>query len=79
MPVLRDVERVGEDVWRLVEALTLAFVHLMGALVRDDTLRDGALNFDNLGKSIDKAADFMVRFVDAVTSAVEMVTDLFDA
>ena len=79
VPLMKDAWHVLGDVWRVVEKLAQAFVRLIGAFSGDKNLKDGALTFDNIGKAIDKAADYMVRFVDAVTSAELVVIDLFDA
>lgn len=82
VPVLKDAEHVLQDVWKVAEKLAEAFIRIVGALSGDNSLRDGALNMDNLGKAIDTAADYMVRFVDAMTSAelvmIDMVTTLAD-
>jgi hypothetical protein len=79
VPILKDAEHVLWDVWKVTEALARAFVRLIGAFSGDQSLKDGALTFENVGKAIDKAADYMVRFVDAVTSAELVVIDLFNA
>lgn len=79
VPILHDALHVLKDVWKVTEALAHAFIRLIGAFSGDQQLRNGALNFDNFGKAIDKAADYMVTFVDAVTSAELVVIDLFNA
>jgi hypothetical protein len=79
VPILKDAWRVMEDMWKVAEKLTQAFIRLIGALSGDKGLKDGKLNMENFGKAIDKAADYMVRFVDAVTSAELVVIDLFNA
>jgi hypothetical protein len=79
VPILKDAAHVLQDVWKVTEALARAFVRLIGAFSGDQSLKDGALTFENVGKAIDKAADYMVRFVDAVTSAELVVIDLFNA
>ncbi len=79
VPVLKDALHVMQDVWKVAEAIARAFVRLIGALSGDRELEKGALTFDSMGKAIDKAADYMVRFVDAVTSAELVVIDLFNA
>jgi hypothetical protein len=76
VPILKDTEHIMQDVWKVAEKLASAFVRIIGALSGDDSLRDGALNMDNLGKAIDKAADYMVQFVDAMTSAELVMIDI---
>jgi Transglycosylase SLT domain len=76
VPILKDTEHIMQDVWKVAEKLAGAFVRIIGAFSGDDSLRDGALNMDNLGKAIDKAADYMVRFVDAMTSAELVMIDI---
>jgi transglycosylase-like protein with SLT domain len=82
VPLLKDAEHVMQAVWRVAEKLAEAFVRIVGAISGDDSLRNGALTFDSLGKAIDKAADYMVQFVDAMTSAqlvmIDMVMTLAD-
>lgn len=79
VPIMKDALHVLQDVWKVTEALARAFVRLIGAFSGDKELQKGALTFDSIGKAIDKAADYMVRFVDAVTSAELVVIDLFNA
>ena len=79
VPILKDAEHVLHDVWLVAEKLAQAFVRIIGAISGDDSLRNGALTFDSLGKAIDKAADYMVKFVDAMTSAQLVVIDLVEA
>jgi hypothetical protein len=76
VPILKDTEHIMQDVWKVAERLAQAFIRIVGALSGDDSLRDGALNMDNLGKAIDTAADYMVRFVDAMTSAELVMIDI---
>jgi hypothetical protein len=76
VPILKDTEHIMQDVWKVAEKLASAFVRIMGALSGDNSLRDGAFSFDNLGKAIDKAADYMVQFVDAMTSAELVMIDI---
>jgi hypothetical protein len=78
VPVLKDTQYVLQDVWKVTEALARAFVRLIGAISGDKELEKGALTFDSIGKAIDKAADYMVEFVDAVTSAELAVIDLLN-
>jgi hypothetical protein len=78
VPILKDAEHVLQDVWKVTEALARAFVRLIGAISGDKELEKGALTFDSIGKAIDKAADYMVEFVDAVTSAELAVIDLLN-
>ncbi len=79
VPILKDAWRVLQDVWKVVEKLGEAFLRIIGAISGDKGLRDGKMNMENFGKAIDKAADYMVEFVDAVTSAELVVIDLFNA
>jgi hypothetical protein len=79
VPILKDALHVLKDLWKVTEALAHAFVRLIGAISGDDQLKNGALTFDSLGKAIDKAADYMTAFVDAVTSAELAVIDLLNA
>jgi hypothetical protein len=76
VPILKDAAHVMHDVWLVAEKLAQAFVRIVGAISGDDSLRNGAVTFESLGRAIDTAAGYMVKFVDAMTSAQLVVLDM---